>query len=169
MNPVTLAIILYLIPMLFSYLLIAGSFHTVPLIAIFIFGAQMVPMFFMDEISDYEEDKEANVMNPCVRFGRRATIMTATVINVAADAAMLIYWNYAITNNSPYKILCSLIAIAFFVFVSLDFIRLYIMSEPKKLEDPEKLMKLKKSGHTPIWLMGTGLATILLIVEGLVK
>ena len=108
MNPITLALVLYLIPMLFSYLLIAREFHEMPVITIVIFGVQMVPMFFMDEISDYE-DKDANVKNPCVTFGRRKTIIIATIIAIISNASMLLYWFNYISHTSSLKML-------FFVF-----------------------------------------------------
>lgn len=169
MNPITLALVLYLIPMLFSYLLIAGSFHELSVITIIIFGIQMVPMFFMDEISDYEEDKEANVMNPCVTFGRRKTIMIATIIGIVSNMAMLFYWFFYISQNSSFKMIFFITALIFYAFVIFDFILIYRMSEPTLLKDEKKLMKLKKSIYTPVWLMGTGLATLLLIFERWVK
>lgn len=165
MNPITLALVLYLIPMLFSYLLIAGEFHSLSVITILIFGVQMVPMFFMDEISDYEEDIEANVMNPCVKFGRRKTIIIAIVIGSISNVAMLIYWFTNISHDSSLKILFFFIALLFFTFVILDFVRIYRISEPSLIKNGVKLMKLKKSIHTPVWLMGTGAATLLLIFE----
>ncbi|TCL57632.1 1,4-dihydroxy-2-naphthoate octaprenyltransferase [Kineothrix alysoides] len=169
MNPITLALVLYLIPMLFAYLLIAGDFHGLSVITILIFGVQMVPMFFMDEISDYEEDKEANVMNPCVRFGRRKTVMISIIIGSISNAAMLFYWFNNISYFSSLKMVLFIIALLFFVFVILDYARIYRMSEPSLLRDESKLMKLKKSIHTPVWLMGTGAATLLLIFESWVK
>lgn len=169
MNPITLALVLYLIPMLFSYLLIAGRFHKLSVITIIIFGIQMVPMFFMDEISDYEEDKEANVMNPCVTFGRRKTIMIATIIGIVSNAAMLYYWFFYISHNSSLKMEFFIIALIFYAFVIFDFIRINRMSRSTLLKDETKLMKLKKSIHTPVWLMGTGAATLLLIFERWVK
>ncbi len=169
MNPITLALVLYLVPMLFSYLLIAGSFHKLAVITIIIFGIQMIPMFFMDEISDYEEDKEANVMNPCVTFGRRKTIMIATVIGAVSNAAMLFYWFFYISHNSSFKMVFFITGLIFYSFVIFDFIRIYRMSEPTLLKDETKLMKLKKSIHTPVWLMGNGVATLLLIFERWVK
>ncbi len=169
MNPITLALVLYLIPMLFSYLLIAGSFHEMAVITIIIFGIQMVPMFFMDEISDYEEDKEANVMNPCVTFGRRKTILIATIIGIVSNAAMLFYWFFYISHNSSFKMVFFITGLIFYSFVIFDFIRIYRISEPTLLKDENKLMKLKKSIHTPVWLMGNGVATLLLIFERWVK
>ena len=169
MNPITLALVLYLIPMLFSYLLIAREFHEMPVITIVIFGVQMVPMFFMDEISDYEEDKDANVKNPCVTFGRRKTIIIATIIAIISNASMLLYWFNYISHTSSLKMLFFVFALLFYIFVVFDFVRIYRMSDPLLLKDQAKLMKLKKSIHTPVWLMGTGAATLLLIFERWVK
>ena len=143
MNPITLALVLYLIPMLFSYLLIAREFHEMPVITIVIFGVQMVPMFFMDEISDYEEDKDANVKNPCVTFGRRKTIIIATIIAIISNASMLLYWFNYISHTSSLKMLFFVFALLFYIFVVFDFVRIYRMSDPLLLKDQAKLMKLK--------------------------
>ena len=108
-------------------------------------------------------------MNPCVTFGRRKTIMIATVIGAVSNAAMLFYWFFYISHNSSFKMVFFITGLIFYSFVIFDFIRIYRMSEPTLLKDETKLMKLKKSIHTPVWLMGNGVATLLLIFERWVK
>ena len=71
MNPLTLGLVLYICPMFFVYHLITRSFNSFSSVIIILFTFQMVPMFLMDEISDYEEDKQCGIRNPCVFYGRK--------------------------------------------------------------------------------------------------
>ena len=169
MNPVCLGFVLYLIPMLFAYNLIAGGFHLFSVLVITLFSFQMYPMFFMDEISDYEEDKEARINNPCVHYGRRPTIIISIVMYAFAVIAMLIVaLSQYIPMVTPQKILFVL-ALMIFILVELDFCYIFTLADPKKIQYPDKLLKLKKRISTPLWLMGSGVATILLLLVDLIK
>jgi 4-hydroxybenzoate polyprenyltransferase len=102
MNPIALGLVLYIFPMFFSYLLLAKNLHTFSTVIIILFSIQMVPMFFMDEISDYEEDKQCKINNPCVRYGRKKTILMAIVIYVLSAIGVCSYvvFNFKLLNSA---------------------------------------------------------------------
>ncbi|HLP60632.1 MAG TPA: UbiA family prenyltransferase [Candidatus Deferrimicrobium sp.] len=164
MNPLTLGLVLYICPMFFVYHLITLSFSIFSTIIILLFTFQMVPMFLMDEISDYEEDKQCGLRNPCVFYGRKKVISWSLVIYFCATVGTAGYIILKYGLNNLLSRLIFLGAVLFFGFVLLDFYRLYrLASQYETTGAEEVLSKLKKSVITPVWLMGSGTATLLLL------
>lgn len=167
LNPLTLDFVLYVFPMFFVYHLFLEKFYLFPSLVIIIFSLQMIPMFFIDEVSDYEEDKEENIGNPCVRFGRFKITLPGLIIYVVSSALMMgVFMRWypptGITTSAIY-----LLVLACFLWVCFSFYSLLVKSYKfEKETNPKRKASIaqiiKKEVKTPFYLMGTGIGVLFL-------
>lgn len=166
-NVMTLDIVLYLCPMFFVYHLLCEVFYLFPTLIISIFALQMVPMFFVDEVSDYEEDKEIRINTPCVLYGRFAVTTTAIIIYIISSIAMIISFLVFHPPQNPFLYIGYAFSVFWFVYTIVDFYRLARSSRRFEKED-DNLVKIQIAGNikrqvkTPLWLMSTGISVICL-------
>ncbi len=169
-NPLALGLVLYVCPMFFVYNLLTRSFSTFSAAVIVLFSLQMVPMFLMDEISDREEDAQFGIRNPCVVHGRPRTILCSIVMYVLSTSGLvfLVLTRHELQGVANWVRI--VLAVGFFGYVTADFVRLHRMSA-RLLRSPDDalLARLKTTVRTPVWLMGSGLATLLVVSVTLVR
>ena len=169
-NPFTLALVLYVCPMLFVYHLISPTFDPFAILVVLLFVAQMVPMFLVDEVSDYEEDKEQGIETPCVFYGRFKITIAALLIYVAATVAMIgAFVPLKQRDGLLTHLLISFSVLSFLLVVS-EFCRLAYLSrqfDRAREGDAREVwaLRLKEKVRTPVWLMSTGIAVIALVMS----
>lgn len=173
LNAFTLDTILYICPMFFVFHLLSSEFHSEAVWVIAVFCLQMIPMFFVDEISDYEEDRETGMTNPCVLWGRVKTSLAAFAVYLVSSAMMVIvvfyYWS---PSTSLQFVFYGLMLLAF-AKVLLDFWGLRQTSQKiekadRKTDMTALLKQIKSQVKTPLWLMLTGIGVWFALIANLI-
>lgn len=168
LNPFALFMIVYATPLFFVYHLLSPVWDAYDVAVLGVYCFQMVPMFLMDELSDYEEDKATGVNNPCVVYGRARTArMAVAVYALSCSASLLLFAAHPATRNFTG---------AFFLFPS-AFIYWWVIKEFRRLgllsraieeatsaaERAALTRELKVASRTPVWLAATSVGVLLLV------
>src|SRR5215208_7966203 len=82
LNLVTLSLILYFLPSLYIYYAMAPQMRILPLLALLGFSTQMIGLLLVNQIEDYHEDKEMNVLTSTVRWGLKKASLVALLFTV---------------------------------------------------------------------------------------
>lgn len=164
-NPVTLTLVLYVLPMFFVLHLLTGGFDLLGSTVILLFSVQMVPMFLVDEVSDMEEDREVGLKTPCVVWGRGPVTLAATGIYILSAVGLVATFFAFRMFESPWAWVLVATAVVLYGKVVADLVKLW--ARVRKFESletattrPESLLKLKRSVVVPRWLMSSGAAAI---------
>ena len=81
LNLVTLSLILYFLPALYIYYAMAPQMKILPLLALLGFSTQMIGLLLVNQIEDYHEDKEMNVLTSTVRWGLKKASMVSALVH----------------------------------------------------------------------------------------
>lgn len=164
-NPFALAVVLYVCPMLFEYHLLSSTLDALPILVIFLFVLQMIPMFFVDEVSDYEEDQDVGIETPCVFYGRFKVTVAALVIYIVSTIAMIgVFLSIHQPSNRLALFIVPIVVLGY-AKVIIDFYQLARMSHQFEAASDQRsregwARRIKKAVKTPVWLMSTGIAVI---------
>ncbi len=167
-NPFALSMTVFILPMLFVYDLLRPVLDLFSTVVIFLFVLHMVPLFFVDEVSDFEEDRDMNIGTPCVRYGRakvtRAAIiiyLVAIFITVSVFLSTQVYASHLALGLVP-------LIVAGYAKVILDLFQLYrSIRQFEATNDPasraSRVDQIKRKVQSPVWLISTGIAVIGLV------
>ena len=100
LNLVTLALILYFLPALYIYYAMAPQMKVLPLLALLGFSTQMIGLLLVNQIEDYHEDKEMNVLTSSVRWGLKKASMVSLLFTVVMSVVLLIV--FTLLARNPY-------------------------------------------------------------------
>jgi 4-hydroxybenzoate polyprenyltransferase len=100
LNLVTLALILYFLPALYIYYAMAPQMKILPLLALLGFSAQMIGLLLVNQIEDYHEDKQMNVLTSSVRWGLKKASMVSLLFTAVMSVVLLIVFSMLARN--PY-------------------------------------------------------------------
>jgi len=100
LNLVTLSLILYLLPTLYIYYAMAPHMKLLPLLALLAFSIQMIGLLLVNQIEDYHEDKEMNVLTSTVRWGLKKASMVALLFTAVMSVVLLIV--FSMLAKTPY-------------------------------------------------------------------
>jgi 4-hydroxybenzoate polyprenyltransferase len=100
LNLVTLSLILYLLPALYIYYAMAPHMKILPLLAILGFSTQMIGLLLVNQIEDYHEDKEMNVLTSTVRWGLKKASSVALLFTAVMSVVLLVV--FSILARNPY-------------------------------------------------------------------
>ena len=100
LNLVTLALILYFLPALYIYYAMAPQMKILPLLALLGFSTQMIGLLLVNQIEDYHEDKEMNVLTSTVRWGLKKASMVSLLFTAVMSVVLLIVFSMLARN--PY-------------------------------------------------------------------
>src|ERR671921_682977 len=89
LNLVTLSLILYFLPTLYIYCAMAPQMKILPLLALLGFSTQMIGLLLVNQIEDYHEDKEMNVLTSTVRWGLKKTSLVSLLFTVVMSVVLL--------------------------------------------------------------------------------
>ena len=84
LNLITLSLILYFLPALYIYYAMAPNIKILPLLALLGFSTQMIGLLLINQIEDYHEDKQMNVLTSTVRWG----LKKASLVSLLFTAVM---------------------------------------------------------------------------------
>ena len=93
LNLVTLSLILYFLPALYIYYAMAPQMKILPLLALLGFSTQMIGLLLVNQIEDYYEDKEMNVLTSTVRWGLKKVSLVSLLFTVVMSVALLIVFS----------------------------------------------------------------------------
>jgi 4-hydroxybenzoate polyprenyltransferase len=100
LNLVTLSLILYFLPALYIYYAMAPQTKILPLLALLGFSTQMIGLLLVNQIEDYHEDKEMNVLTSTVRWGLKKASMVSLLFTAVMSVVLLIVFSMLARN--PY-------------------------------------------------------------------
>jgi len=100
LNLVTLAPILYFLPALYIYYAMAPHMEILSLLALLGFSTQMIGLLLVNQIEDYHEDKQMNVLTSSVRWGLKKASMVSLLFTAVMCVVLLIVFSMLARN--PY-------------------------------------------------------------------
>jgi 4-hydroxybenzoate polyprenyltransferase len=103
LNLVTLSLILYFLPTLYIYYAMASQLKILPLLALLGFSTQMIGLLLVNQIEDYHEDKEMNVLTSSVRWGLKKASMVSLLFTAVMSVFLLVL--FSILARAPYVFL----------------------------------------------------------------
>ncbi len=158
LNPAALMLIVYAMPLFFVYHLLSPIWDRYDMAVLSIYCLQMVPMFLVDEVSDYDEDRVMQIYNPCVTYGRVWTSWLANGIYILACLASLIVFATQLDAWSTGRIVVVLLALCAYLWVIREFILLARLSravadtsDPGARADRTQVLKRFLPKHRPGW------------------
>jgi len=103
LNLVTLSLILYFLPALYIYYAMAPQMKILPLLALLGFSTQMIGLLLVNQIEDYHEDKQMNVLTSSVRWGLKKASLVALLFTAVMSVVLLVV--FSILARTPYAFL----------------------------------------------------------------
>jgi 4-hydroxybenzoate polyprenyltransferase len=100
LNLVTLSLILYFLPTLYIYYVMAPHIRILPLLALLGFSTQMIGLLLVNQIEDYHEDKEMNVLTSSVRWGLKKASLVSLLFTTVMSVVLLVV--FSILARTPY-------------------------------------------------------------------
>jgi 4-hydroxybenzoate polyprenyltransferase len=100
LNLVTLSLILYFLPSLYIYYAIAPNMKILPLLALLGFSTQMIGLLLVNQIEDFHEDKEMNVLTSTVRWGLKRASLVSFLFTAVMSVVLLVV--FSILARNPY-------------------------------------------------------------------
>jgi 4-hydroxybenzoate polyprenyltransferase len=100
LNLVTLSLILYFLPALYIYYAMAPQMKILPLLALLAFSTQMIGLLLVNQIEDYHEDKQMNVLTSTVRWGLKKASMVSLLFTAVMSVVLLIV--FSMLAKTPY-------------------------------------------------------------------
>lgn len=169
LNPITLTIIVYGMPLFFTYHLLSPVWNAFDVSALLTYCAQMMPMFLADEVSDHDEDQAVGIRNPCVTYGRTLASWAAEGIYVLA---CLVSVGLYVESARKWSLTwLGILGIATFgyLWVAREFALLAGLSRAVE-ESPDASVRairtcgLKRFSKTPMWLVATSVGALFLAI-----
>ena len=93
LNLVTLSLILYFLPALYIYYAMAPQMKILPMLALLGFSTQMIGLLLVNQIEDYHEDKQMNVLTSTVRWGLKKASLVSLLFTVVMSVVLLIVFS----------------------------------------------------------------------------
>src|SRR5215217_7725291 len=100
LNLVTLSLILYFLPTLYIYYAMAPQMKILPLLALLGFSCQMIGLLLVNQIEDYHEDKQMNVLTSTVRWGLKKASMVSLLFTAVMGVILLVV--FSMLAKTPY-------------------------------------------------------------------
>jgi 4-hydroxybenzoate polyprenyltransferase len=100
LNLVTLSLILYSLPALYIYYAMAPQMKILPLLALLGFSTQMIGLLLVNQIEDYHEDKQMNVLTSTVRWGLKKASLVSLLFTAVMSVVLLVV--FSILARTPY-------------------------------------------------------------------
>src|SRR5215204_7475001 len=102
LNLVALSLMLYFLPALYIYYAMAPQMKILPLLALLAFSTQMIGLLSINQIEDYHEDKQMNVLTSSVRWGLKKASLVALLFTAVMSVVLLVV--FSILARTPYAL-----------------------------------------------------------------
>jgi 4-hydroxybenzoate polyprenyltransferase len=164
LNLVTLALILYFLPALYIYYAMAPQMKILPLLALLGFSTQMIGLLLVNQIEDYHEDKEMDVLTSTVRWGLMKASMVSLLFTAVMSVVLLIVFGMLARN--PYAF--AGIALMFVAYAATLRYHLNLFRAATSWEVTHEQAAAQRvrqlAAQVPLWFFVTGMP---LVVAGL--
>jgi 4-hydroxybenzoate polyprenyltransferase len=165
LNLVTLSLILYFLPALYIYYAMAPHMKILPLIALLGFSTQMIGLLLVNQIEDYHEDKQMNVLTSTVRWGPKKASMVSLSFTAVMSAVLLLVFGMLARN--PYAFVgISVMLIAYAATLRYHF-KLYVAATSWEVTQAQAAARRVRqlAAQVPVWFFVAGMP--LVVVAGL--
>jgi 4-hydroxybenzoate polyprenyltransferase len=165
LNLVTLSLILYFLPALYIYYAMAPHMKILPLLALLGFSTQMIGLLLVNQIEDYHEDREMNVLTSSVRWGLKKASLVALSFTGVMSAVLLVV--FSILARTPYAFLgVALMLVAYAATLRYHFKLFEAASSWEATHAQAAAQRVRRlAAQVPLWFFVAGIP--LVVVAGL--
>jgi 4-hydroxybenzoate polyprenyltransferase len=146
LNPLSLTLVLYTLPVMYGYLALARSVETTVVFLLVAVGVQMFSLILMNEVEDIPEDTAHRILTPFVRYGIRPSVVVALLLFIVGAAGTISGLFILIDRAAVQWPFMGVAALGFFVVIK-DLASLISASGLKKHDgqNQELLVKLLRT------------------------
>jgi 4-hydroxybenzoate polyprenyltransferase len=165
LNLVTLSLILYLLPALYIYYAMAPHMKILPLLAILGFSTQMIGLLLVNQIEDYHEDKEMNVLTSTVRWGLKKASSVSLLFTAVMSVVLLV--EFSILARNPYAFVgVAVMLVAYAATLRYHFKLLEAATSWEATQARAAAQRVRRlAARVPLWFFVAGMP--LVVVAGL--
>jgi 4-hydroxybenzoate polyprenyltransferase len=158
LNLVTLSLILYFLPALYIYYAMAPQ---IPLLALLGFSTQMIGLLLVNQIEDYHEDKEMNVLTSTVRWGLKKASMASLLFTAMMSVVLLIV--FSMLARTPYAFMgVAVILVAYAATLRYHFKLFEAASSWEVTHAQAAAQRVRQlAAQVPLWFFVAGLPLVL--------
>src|SRR5918995_4623342 len=161
LNLVTLALILYFLPALYIYYAMAPQIKILPLLALLGFSTQMIGLLLVNQMEDYHEDKQMNVLTSTVRWGLKKASSVALSFTAGMSVVLLIV--FSMLARTPYA--CIGVAgmlVAYAATLHYHFKLFQAATSWEVTHDKAAAQRVRQlAAQVPLWFFVSGLPLVL--------
>lgn len=161
LNLVTLSLILYFLPSLYIYYAMAPHLKILPLLALLGFSTQMIGLLLVNQIEDYHEDKEMNVLTSTVRWGLKKASLVSLLFTAVMSVVLLII--FSILARTPYAFVgVAVMLIAYAATLRYHFKLLEAATSWEATQAQAAAQRVRQlSAQVPLWFFVAGMPLVL--------
>ena len=165
LNLVTLALILYFLPALYIYYAMAPHMKILSLLALLGFSTQMIGLLLVNQIEDYHEDKEMNVLTSSVRWGLKKASMVSLLFTAVMSVVLLIV--FSILARNPYAFVGIALMLVAYAATLRNHLNLFRAATSWEITHDQAAAHLVRqlAAQVPLWFFVAGMP--LVVVAGL--
>jgi 4-hydroxybenzoate polyprenyltransferase len=161
LNLVTLSLILYFLPSLYIYYAMAPNIKILPLLALLGFSTQMIGLLLVNQIEDYHEDKEMNVLTSTVRWGLKKASLVSLLFTAVMSLVLLVVFSMLARN--PYAFVgVAVMLVAYAVTLRYQF-KLFEAATSWEVTHEQAAAKRVRqlAAQVPLWFFVAGMPLVL--------
>jgi 4-hydroxybenzoate polyprenyltransferase len=161
LNLVTLSLILYFLPALYIYYAMAPQMKILPLLALLGFSTQMIGLLLVNQIEDYHEDKQMNVLTSTVRWGLKKASLVALLFTVVMSVVVLIV--FSMLARTPYAFIgVAGMLVAYAATLHYHFKLFQAATSWEVTHDKAAAQRVRQqAAQVPLWFFVSGLPLVL--------
>jgi 4-hydroxybenzoate polyprenyltransferase len=165
LNLVTLSLILYFLPALYIYYAMAPQMKILPLLALLGFSTQMIGLLLVNQIEDYHEDKQMNVLTSTVRWGLKKASLVALLFTVVMSVVLLVV--FSMLARTPYAFVgVALMLVAYAATLRYHFKLFQAASSWEVTHTQATAQRVRQlAAQVPLWFFVAGMP--LVVVAGM--
>ena len=161
LNLVTLSLILYFLPTLYIYYAMAPQMKILPLLALMGFSTQMIGLLLINQIEDYHEDKQMNVLTSTVRWGLKKASLVALLFTVVMSVVLLVV--FSMLARTPYAFLgVAIMLVAYAAILRYHFKLFQAASSWEATHAQAAAQRVRQlAARVPLWFFVAGIPLVL--------
>jgi 4-hydroxybenzoate polyprenyltransferase len=161
LNLVTLSLILYFLPALYIYYAMAPQMKILPLLALLGFSTQMIGLLLVNQIEDYHEDKQMNVLTSTVRWGLKKASLVSLLFTVVMSVVLLIVFSRL--ARTPYAFIgVAGMLVAYAATLHYHFKLFQAATSWEVTHDKAAAQRVRQlAAQVPLWFFVSGLPLVL--------
>jgi 4-hydroxybenzoate polyprenyltransferase len=161
LNLVTLTLILYFLPALYIYYAMAPQMKILPLLALLVFSTQMIGLLLVNQIEDYHEDKQMNVLTSTVRWGLKKASLVSLLFTAVMSVVLLVV--FSILARNPYAFMAvAVILVAYAATLRYHFNLFRAATSWEVTHDQAAAQRVRQlAAQVPLWFFVAGMPLVL--------